>query len=76
MQAVIQPSTDQSLRAVSTLPDSQGRIDAQLYIGPRDFFYLRDAGFSDAFRVGILGQIGLILLMIITSLASVTSSRA
>lgn len=74
VQAVIQPSQDHTIHAVAALPDSQGRIDAQLYIGPRDFFYLRDAGFSDAFRVGILGQIGLILLMIITSLASVTKS--
>ena len=74
VQASIQPGPQETIHAAAALNSLQGPMEAKLYVGPRDFFYLRNAGFSEAFKVGILGQIGLILLMIITWLAKVTRS--
>ena len=45
---------------------------ATIYMGPRDYFYLKDTEFRSAFPVGILGKIGLILLWILKSMAGVT----
>ena len=44
----------------------------KLYVGPRDFFKMRDAGFQDAFPIGFLGQIGLFLMLVLKLIASVT----
>ena len=52
----------------------QAKYSAALYLGPRDYFYLRKAGFSDAFHVGAIGQIGLILLMALSALARITGN--
>lgn len=45
---------------------------AKVYIGPRDYFYMDKAGFGDAFPIGIMGQIGLLLLMSLSWIAKVT----
>jgi len=45
---------------------------ATVYIGPRDYFYMNKAGFGDAFPIGIMGQIGLLLLMSLSWIAKVT----
>lgn len=74
VQAAIVPAPPLTIQASATLPPGANQLSAQLYIGPRDFFYLRGAGFHEAFKVGILGQIGLIMLWIISSLAGVTKS--
>ncbi|MBI3088262.1 MAG: membrane protein insertase YidC [Candidatus Omnitrophica bacterium] len=42
-----------------------------LYVGPRDFFLMRDVGFSEAFPRGLLAKIGLVLLVFLKGIASV-----
>ena len=36
-----------------------------VYFGPRDYFYLRGNGFEKAIPIGVIGQIGLIMLMVL-----------
>ena len=47
---------------------------ATIYLGPRDYFYLRAAGFEDAFPIGAIGQIGLMLLFVLSAIARATHS--
>ena len=49
-------------------------VAAAIYFGSTDYFKLRDAGFERAFPIGALSQIGLILLSILSMIASVTRS--
>lgn len=63
--ASIEPSFSESTGWEST-------YSATAYIGPRDYFYLKSAGFDDAFPLGMLGQIGLMLLTAIRWIARVT----
>ena len=46
-----------------------------VYFGPRDYFRLREAGFERAFPIGMLGQIGLILLVVLNALSRFTHSE-
>lgn len=46
----------------------------EIYIGPRDYFYMKRANFESAFPVGMLGQIGLILLLALAWVASITKN--
>lgn len=48
------------------------RYGATLYFGPRDYFYLKQSGFEDAFPIGTLGQIGLVLLAMLGWISAVT----
>ena len=48
------------------------RMTATVYLGPRDYFYLKKAGFEGAFPTGMFAQIGLILLMFLSWLAGLT----
>ncbi|HYE71898.1 MAG TPA: membrane protein insertase YidC, partial [Blastocatellia bacterium] len=41
------------------------------YAGPRDTFYMQKAGFAQAFAIGFMGQIGLILMMFLRFLANI-----
>ena len=43
-----------------------------VYVGPRDFFQMRDAGFEHAFSVKFLGKVGLALMVFLSWMASVT----
>ena len=43
-----------------------------VYFGPRDYFYLKKIGFENAFPIGIIGQIGLILIVLLKGLAGAT----
>ncbi len=43
-----------------------------VYVGPRDFFQMRDAGFENAFSVKFLGKVGLALMVFLSWMASVT----
>ena len=54
--------------------DGRGSFSAQIYFGPRDFFYLRREGIPEAFPIGVLGQIGLILLMVLNWIAGFTKN--
>lgn len=45
---------------------------ATAYIGPRGYFYLKKAGLGEAFPIGAIGQIGLILLLMLNWIAGVT----
>ena len=47
-------------------------VSLELFFGPRDFFHLKRAGLEAAFPIGTIGQIGLILLTILSGIASVT----
>ena len=62
------------IAASSVIPVTDGHLTVNLYVGPRDFFYLRAAGFAEAFKLGILGQIGLMLLLVLSWLAKLTKS--
>ena len=46
----------------------------EIYLGPRDYFYLRKAGFESAFPVGALGQIGLTMLLALNWIAGITKN--
>ena len=45
-----------------------------IYLGPRDYFYLKKSGFESAFPIGALGKIGLALLLVLSWIASITRS--
>lgn len=47
---------------------------ASIYLGPRDFFQLKKAGFEKAFKIGVLGQIGLVLVKILDWTAGITKN--
>ena len=66
-----------ALSATTSPPsDQDGRwsVAADLYLGPRDYFYLRRANFSSAIPVGWLGQIGLIFLLVLKWLGTITGN--
>ena len=52
-------------------PTSSADYSVEAYVGPRDFFHLRNAGFEAAFSLGFLAHIGLILLLFLKGIASV-----
>jgi YidC/Oxa1 family membrane protein insertase len=54
--------------------DGVRRYAVLVYLGPRDYFLLEKAGFGSSFPIGILGQIGLILLTILNFISGVTKS--
>ncbi len=60
------------IQVVPSSVKDAGDYNASLYIGPRDYFYLKRAGFEKAFPIGVLGQVGLILLTVLNWLAGVT----
>ncbi len=45
-----------------------------VYAGPRDYFRLKRAGFEDALPIGTIGQIGLILLTLLSWVAGITKN--
>ncbi len=58
--------------ALEAKPGELARTRFDVYVGPRDFFKLRDAGFAEAFPIGILGRIGLVLMLFLKGIASLT----
>ena len=62
--------------SASLTPKPGGRQTflATSYIGPRDFFRLRDAGFEKALDLGLLAKIGLGLMLFLNWIASITHS--
>jgi len=70
------PSTQETIGTRLELPGAISRHadDAQIatvYFGPRNYFYLKNAGFEKAFPIGTLGQLGLFLLFLLNGIASV-----
>lgn len=57
--------------SMSAKPGAAVSYKAKVYFGPRDFFNLRDAGFEQAFPLGFLAKIGLVLMVVLKGLASV-----
>jgi len=53
-------------------PGEQNSKTLSVYFGPRDFFRLRNAGFSDAFKIGMFSRIGLILMVFLKGVAHLT----
>jgi len=60
--------------AISPETDRQELVELKVYIGPRDYFHLRDRGLEKAFPVGFFGRIGLVLLFILGGIASVVKN--
>ena len=51
-----------------------GGYSIGVYAGPRDYFHLKDAGFQNAFPLGFLAKIGLLLLLILQGIAAVVKN--
>lgn len=71
------PSADGTVALAATTKltqaaDGTTRYSAVAYFGPRDYFRLKAAGFEQAFRIGAIGQIGLVLLLALNAIASIT----
>jgi YidC/Oxa1 family membrane protein insertase len=61
------------LRIPKEIPTSTEEAHlATIYFGPRDYFYLKAAGFDGAFPIGTLGQLGLMLLFLLSGIAKLT----
>ena len=77
-KAVILPSLEGQIRTsmVVSPPKGSGESELvlQLYLGPRDYFQLRNAGMSEAFPIGAIGRIGIMLLTILSWIASMTKN--
>jgi YidC/Oxa1 family membrane protein insertase len=59
------------MASIVAKPGSAGSYRTEAYIGPRDFFNLREAGFEQAFPLGILAKIGLMLMLLLKLLAHI-----
>ena len=57
---------------ISVEPNQAVEEKISVYVGPRDFFRMRDAGFERAFKIGFLAQIGLVLLVGLKGIAGLT----
>lgn len=66
--------TQDSMIATSLTASGEEEFKADLYFGPRDYFYLKRAGFERAFPIGVLGQIGLILLALLGWIGGITNN--
>lgn len=66
------PSPQDVIAVDSYLQLSGTKFSATLYLGPRDFFHLKKAGFEEAFPVGALGQFGLMMLVALNWIAKIT----
>ena len=46
----------------------------KIYIGPRDYFHLKESGVEDAFPIGFVGKIGLVLVFMLNGIAAMTKN--
>ena len=79
LDATVLPYTDEMevvhVRAPMTRgEDGLSTFAADVYFGPRDYFYMRRAGIQEAFPIGMLGQIGLILVMVLNWIVGFTKN--
>jgi YidC/Oxa1 family membrane protein insertase len=73
-ESTLLPSTNGTIAARIAIPISghhQEQHLATVYFGPRDYFYLKDAGFDGTFPIGMLGQLGLMLLYLLNGIAKI-----
>ncbi|HEX9779677.1 MAG TPA: membrane protein insertase YidC [bacterium] len=70
-QSVILASPSNLIATKSTIESSN---ELSLYFGPRDYFYMTNAGFDEAIPVGILGKIGLMMLSFLGWAAGITGN--
>lgn len=49
-----------------------GQASASVYLGSSDYFQMKSAGFEQAVQIGMLGQIGLILLSVLSWIGGIT----
>ena len=73
------PSRDEVVAAMqqvqlADLPNGKRGYSATVYIGPRDYFYLERVGLHNAFPIGVLGRIGLVLLFILNGIAGLVKN--
>ena len=67
------PSVGETIAAQITFGEiSKGSFNAEVYVGTRDYFELTKAGFKSAFKVGVLGKIGLAMLVFLNWIAKIT----
>lgn len=68
------PTTETSIAvaAASQLSDDSGRASFEVYVGPRDYFKLKELELETVFPIGTLGQIGLIMLWVLSAIAKLT----
>jgi len=67
------PSVNNTISAESSTTFT-GRLALSVFFGPRDYFYLKRENLQEAFPIGALGKIGLILLAVLTWIAGITKS--
>lgn len=72
-QARLLPAPDGVLGAEAALvwPESRQHT-LTVYLGPRDYFRMREAGVAEGFPIGLVGHIGLTLLLALKLIAGVT----
>ncbi len=72
------PSSEESIVTEAALKANgsaqPARQELSIYFGPRDYFHLKRAGFEQAFPIGTIGQIGLIMLSLLSWIAKLTKS--
>ena len=69
-ETIVTESSVKLLSQNNTTPS----VNVAIYIGPRDYFYLKEAGFESAFYIGILGKIGLMMLLVLSWLAGIVGN--
>ncbi|MBI4342540.1 MAG: membrane protein insertase YidC [Candidatus Omnitrophica bacterium] len=77
VEVMLYPITKDKAISVTTRAlqaTNDGSESVQVYFGPRDYFHLKRAGFAEAFKIGALGQVGLILLSLLKWIASITKN--
>ena len=62
------------IEAAADISGIVGSEPIEIYFGPRDFFRLRAAGFNKVFPIGMISQIGLMLLALLSWIAKYTHS--
>jgi YidC/Oxa1 family membrane protein insertase len=78
LSSSILPSRNGVVAVESTIDLARSGEEASaelaVYLGPRDYFYLKRSGFENAFEIGMLGKIGLALLLFLGWMANLTNS--
>ena len=76
-RVALAPSPDGSIATRTSIrvpigPDGRARFSTEAYLGTRDYFDLKRAGFNHAFSLGFIGRIGITLLVVLNWIAGIT----